>query len=161
MQRTIRAANQADVKWIERLLIVGTSEGHFSPTVGMQAAALLSTTLSDGGFNMLKLRNGKSTPVFMSAKLTVADLDGQPASFVLTLEDSKEVEIHLAATVKEFRRNGCFNALSNAVVAEHSKTKRVFARCYKKSSWAKAALAAIGFIVRTTGDPVELEFKAR
>lgn len=161
MQRTIRAGNQADVKWIERLLRVGTSEGHFGPTVGMQAPALLSTTLSDGGFNMLKLRNGKPTPVFMSAKLAVADLDGQPASFVLTLEDSTEVEIHLAATIKEFRRNGCFDALSNSVIAEHSKTKRVFARCYKKSSWAQAALVELGFIVCATGDPIELEFKAR
>ena len=147
--------------WIEKLLKVGSSEGHFGPTVGMQASALLSSTLSDGGFNMLKLRNGKPTQVFMSAKLAVADINGQPASFVLTLEDSMEVEIHLAATIKELRRNGCFNELSHAVIAEHSKTKRVFARCYKKSSWAQTALVALGFVVCATGNPIELEFQPR
>jgi hypothetical protein len=146
--------------WIEQLLKVGASEGHFGPTVGMQASALLSTTLSDGGFNMLKLRNDKPTPVFMLAKLSVADIDGQPASFILTLEDSKEAEIHLAATIKEFRRSGCFNELSNAVIAQHSKTKRVFARCYKKSSWAQTALSKLGFAVCATGNPIEFEFKA-
>lgn len=157
MRLKIRAANTTDINWIEPLLREGSRGGHFGPTVASQANALLNAILQYGGFQILKLRNGIQAPVFVNASILVAELNGTPASFSITLDDGSEIELHLAGTMKTHQRNGCFLALVEQIKKQKTQ-KRLFARCYKKSTWAVTGLTKAGFKITKQGDPVEMTF---
>lgn len=104
---------------------------------------------------MLKLRGGAQVPCFAKATLAVAEIDGVAASFVVSLVDEHEIEIHLAGTSKAFRRKGCFGVLVQHEVSKSPSGSRIFARCYKKSTWAVNALKKQGFKLTKNGDPQE------
>lgn len=155
MSLKIRPARTTDIDWIESLLKEGSRGGHFGPTVASQAHALLNAIFQNGGFQMLKLRGGIQAPTFVQASILVAELNGTPASFSITLDDGSEIELHLAGTIKKHQRNGCFLELIEQIKKQKAH-KRLFARCYKKSTWAVTALTKAGFKITKQGDPVEM-----
>jgi hypothetical protein len=157
MSIKIRSGKTTDSNWIESLLRDGSRVGHFGPTVANQANTLLNEIFQRGGFQILKLREGIQTPAFVQASILVVELNGVPASFSITLDEGSEIELHLAGTIKTYQRNGCFLALVEQIKNQKGQ-KRLFARCYKKSTWATAALTKAGFKITKQGDPVELTF---
>lgn len=157
MSLKIRAAKTTDINWIVSLLKEGSRDGHFGPTVADQANALLNAIFQNGSIQMLKLRNGIRAEVFVQASILVAELNGTPASFTITLDDGDEIEIHLAGTMKTHQRNGCFLALVEHIKKQKAQ-KRLFARCYKKSTRAVTALTSAGFKITKKGNPIELTF---
>ena len=157
----IRKGGSADIYWVANELVKGSKAGHFASTVAMQATPLLNQIVLNGGnLQMLKVRNGGKIPCVVKAFLLVAEMDGTPAGFLINLFDQDEVEIHLGGTVSSFRRNGIFRRLVEHEIDAHTQqTKRIFARCYKKSTWAINAFQSLGFEVTTKGNPIELTFK--
>ena len=141
-----------------RLLRSGTRDGHFGPTVSSQANGLMEALLHDGFLTMVKLRGSVQAPCRINTEFWVADIDEAPSSFLIALVDktANEIEVHLAATQNQTQRKGCFSALVNHLVSNHTSGNRIFARCYKKSTWAVSALQKLGFKVSKPGDPVEL-----
>ncbi len=156
MDITVRRGMPKDANWIAFLLKEGAKDGHFGPTLVAQAPALLDAIFKNGGMMMMKLRDGIQAPCFVSAEVLVAELEGKAASFLILIRDETGIELHLAGTKKSSRRNGCFRALVRHVVAKHEKNMRIFARCYKKSTWAIEGLKKEGFKTTKAGDPVEL-----
>jgi len=151
----IRSGSVKDIDWIAKLLIEGANEGHYLPTIKLQAKNLVQSVIDNGGVNIVKLRGSVQCPVFIKMDLTVAETDGFPVSFLICCEDINEVEIHLAGTLKGFRKNGCFNKLVNQAIINYRRS-RIYARCYKKSSWAIKGLEALNFKITKNGNPIEL-----
>ena len=156
MNITIRGGEPKDTYWIVSLLKEGAQGGHFSPTVVDQSPAILNAIFENGGFVMLKLRGGIQAPTFVPAEIAVAEIDGEGVSFLIILREGNNIELHLAATKRSARRKGCFKKLILYAVEQHNKRKRLFARCYKKSSWAIEGLKKEGFTITKDGDPIEL-----
>lgn len=151
----LRKGSTDDSEWIIKSLIDGANEGHFGPSMKFQAKEFLKAVIKSGGAQMMKLRGGIQAPTFVKMELTVADIDGVPASFLICCDDNDGIEIHLAGTLKKFRKNGCFNRLVEEVIKNHSES-RIYARCYKKSSWAIKGLEKLNFQTTKHGDPIEL-----
>jgi len=151
----VRPGSVEDIEWISKLLIEGANEGHYLPTIKFQAKELVQSVVVNGEVQMVKLRGSVQAPEFIKMDLTVAEMDGFPASFLICCKDANEVEIHLAGTLKKFRKNGCFNRLVIEAVTNYGNS-RIYARCYKKSSWAINGLEAINFKITKDGNPVEL-----
>ncbi len=151
----LRLGSTDDSKWIVESLIEGADDGHFGPSMKFQAKEFLHAIIENGGVHMMKLRGGIHAPAFVQMELTVAELDGVPASFLICCKENDSVEIQLAGTLKEFRRNGCFNRLVKRVIENDSKS-RIYARCYKQSSWAIKAFEKLHFKITKHGDPIEL-----
>jgi hypothetical protein len=118
----------------------------------VDASRLTAEILDKGGFEILKWREGSLTRSFTNASILVADLATAPAGFLITLLSEQEVELHLAWTLKDFRRKGVFHALVQHQIAESSSAPRIFTRCYPKSTWAMAAFEKEGFAVSKQGD---------
>lgn len=158
MSITIRKGNHSDAAWISKLLVSGAQDRHFGPTVEVQTPGLVNALLNDGFMTIVKLRGTVSAPCKVNTELWVAEVNGRPASFLIALVDNNalEIELHLASTLKDFRRKGCFLALVAHAKSSNSMGYKIFARCYKKSSWAVAALQKIGFHKSKEGDPIEL-----
>ena len=151
----IRKGNIDDLIWIGNLLIEGANEGHFGPSMSYQAMVFLQAVIQSGGVQMIKLRGGIKAPVFVPMELTVAEVDGNPASFLICCKEGSDVEIHLAATIKRFRKNGCFSKLvMNAII--NNSNCLVYARCYKKSTSAIKGLKKLNFKPTKKGNPIEL-----
>lgn len=159
MSINIRTGTEKDSDWIAKLLQGGAQEGHFGSLVSAQANNLLKSIFDNGGVQFLKLRGGITEPTFVKMYIDVVELDGDNAAFLITAVQDDGIELHLAGVLKNHRRKGCFLAL-----VEHAKKKwghnhKVYARCYKKSTWAKAALAKAGFSVTKGGNPEELTYQ--
>lgn len=156
---TIRPAREQDIVWVCNLIKDGARGGHFGFTIEKQAEDLVKEILLRGGVTMMKLRDSIQVPQFCNGAISIAEVDGQPAAFLLTMHDVGEVEIHLAATKKEFRRLGVFTQLiQREIDLNTNTTKKLYARCYKKSSWAIEAFKKQGFVQVSHGEPVELVF---
>ncbi|MBO2615337.1 hypothetical protein [Shewanella algae] len=153
----VRLGLANDVEWISKLLIDGANEGHYLPTIKSKAKELVQSVVANGGVQMVKLRSSVHAPVFVQMDLTVAEIDGIPASFLICCRDADEVEIHLAGTLKKFRKKGCFNRLVSEAIRNYSGS-RIYARCYKKSSWAINGLESINFKVTKDGNPIEMTY---
>lgn len=151
----IRKGSSDDLHWIVRLLKEGAREGHFSPTMQMQAEGFLNSVIEHGGVQMIKLRNSIQAPVFVPMELSVAEIDDSPASFLICCKENNEVEVHLAGTKNGFQRKGCFTYLVQDAISKNTNSK-IYARCYRKSSIAIDALKKLNFEVTTSGDPIEL-----
>lgn len=158
MNITIRDGKKSDLPWISELLIEGARDGHFMETMQRDAPHLMRSVLNDGVVRIMKLRAGNIGPVTLKTELKVADIDGQPTSFVVNFIDESEVELHLAGTCRSGRRNGAFSALIDDTVQRFNKNNKVFARCYKKSTWAIFAFKKAGFEHSKNGDPIELTY---
>jgi hypothetical protein len=152
----IRKASHSDAEWISKGLREGSRCGHFSKRMEVDASRLTAEILDKGGFEILKWREGSLTRSFTNASILVADLATAPAGFLITLLSEQEVELHLAWTLKDFRRKGVFHALVQHQIAESSSAPRIFTRCYPKSTWAMAAFEKEGFAVSKQGNPIEL-----
>lgn len=152
----VRDVKTSDIDWIEKLLIEGTRLKHFSPTVGSQAHSMLVEAITKKRVEFLMLRNGKKEQYFRGIKIYVAELNGTPASFQICAEDKDAMELHLAGTKKEYRRQGCFRQLVEHALVEHKNTQTIYARCYKKSTWALDGLKKCNFVITREGDTVEL-----
>lgn len=156
---TIRPARSQDVTWVCNLIKEGARGGHFYPTVENQAEELVSEILTRGGVTMMKVRGLIQIPQFCNGVMSVAEVNGEPAAFLLAMHDSAGVEVHLASTKKQFRRLGVFAQLiQHEISANQGKQKKLYARCYKKSSWAIDALKKHSFLQVSDGEPVELVF---
>lgn len=153
-----RPGTASDFPWICQLLSQGAKDGHFGITVPMQAPQMLNAIVNQGGFQILKLRGGIKAPAFIKAKLTVEEIAGQLAAFLITLIDDESHELHLAATERRFRRSGLFKKLVNNEISTASSGTRFTARCYKKSTWASQALLALNFTQTSTGNPADFAF---
>lgn len=156
MTTTIRNAQSSDVDWITALLKEGAKQGHFGATVAVQAEAVVKHVLSHGAMTMLKARNGRQEIVNVQSRILVAESNGMPASFLLSIKHDADIELHLAGTQRAFRKQGCFKHLVAAELASHPAQTRFFGRCYAKSTWAMAALRNAGFELTKQGDPIEL-----
>lgn len=152
----ISRATHSDVDWISQGLREGSRCGHFSKRMEADASRLTAEILDKGGFEILKWREGSLTRNFTNASVLVAEIAGAPAGFLITLHGEQEVELHLAWTLRNFRRKGVFHALVQHQIAECSSIPRIFTRCYQKSTWAMAAFEKEGFAVTKQGNPVEL-----
>lgn len=151
----IRKGSSGDLHWIVKLLKEGAKCGHFSPTIQFEAEGYLNSVIENGGVQMIKLRNSIQAPAFVPMVLSVAEIDGSPASFLICCIENKEVEVHLAATKTPFKRKGCFTYLVKDAISKNQNSK-IYARCYKKSSLAIDALKKLNFEVTNGGDPIEL-----
>ncbi len=151
----IRQGSADDLKWIVKLLIKGTNDGHFTPTMKLQAKGFLKSVIENGGVRMRKLRDSIQPPVFVPMELFVAEIDEVPASYLICCKDNNEVEIHLAGTKESFKKKGCFTSLVNNVVLNNIDSK-IYARCYKNSFLAIDVLKNLDFKVTKSGDPIEL-----
>lgn len=159
VQITVRSAETQDIVWISNLIKEGARGGHFSFTVENQADDLVKEILTRGGVTMMKLRDFIQVPRFCNGSMRIAEVNGEPASFLLAMHDDVEVELHLAATKKQFRRVGCFAQLiQHEIDLNRANGKRLYARCYKKSSWAMDALKKRSFVQVSHDEPVELVF---
>ena len=159
MTLNIRKGERADAVWISNLLKDGSRDGHFLYTVAHQADDLLESIFQNGGLSIFKLRDNLQEPVaqFVKADILVAELYNSAASFLILLIENNKIELHLAATKKQFRRKGCFSALVEHVIKNYRGSYKIFARCYKKSTWAIKALKSKGFVITSTNnDPIEL-----
>lgn len=157
-QIIIRPACSQDVAWICSLIKESARGGHFYHTVENQADDLIKEILTKGGVTMRKIRDFIQVPQFCNGVLSVAEVDGEPAAFSLAMHDIAEVEMHLAATRKQFRRLGVFAQLIQHEISLNRGTKKLYARCYKKSSWAINAFKKYNFVQVSDGEPVELVF---
>lgn len=153
----IRPASVNDGQWVVALLKEGAKNKHFAPTVSLQAEAIFGQILATGYLPMLKQRNGIQRMCHIQAIMWVAEINALPAAFLITLEEAEEVELHLAGTRKQFRRKGCFRALMRHQISAKTNQK-IFARCYKHSTFAIDALKREGFAISQQGEPVELTF---
>lgn len=153
----IRPGHAGDSDWICALLSEGARQGHFMSTVAVQAPHVIKATVTAGGFTMIKLRGRVHEPAFVGARLTVAEVEGVPASFLVTLQHDDHRELHLAGTLKVFRRLGAYRFLIEDELQGASPGTVYIARCYRKSTWAANGLKALGFVVsQASGNPIEL-----
>ena len=151
----IRQGSSGDLHWVAKLLKEGAKGGHFYPTMQLQAEDFLSSVIEHGGVQMTKIRNGIQDPVFIPMVLSVAEVDGSPASFLICCKENNEVELHLAGTKTPFKQKGCFTLLVKDAISKNPDSK-IYARCYKKSSLAIDAFKKLNFEVTNGGDPIEL-----
>lgn len=151
----IRAGEISDLAWVCELLREGAKEGHFLPTMTNQAEVLIKSIINNGGVSMIKLRGKIQAPRFIRMDLIVMDVDGNPASFIVTCKEKNELEIHLAGTLKPYRRRGYFRNLIQWIIKNSNKS-RIYSRCFKKSSWAINGLKSLGFKTTKVGEPIEL-----
>lgn len=156
MTVTIRPLQENDRAPVIAMLKEGVALKHFLPTAYTQANALLGAALSGVPFTMIKLRAGQTRPHQITSRAWVAEVNSVPAAFALSLVDANEIEIHLAWTLKALRRTGCMTALIQHEITLNNGQKRIYARCYKKSTWAVSCFQKNGFTLANTGDPVEL-----
>lgn len=153
---TIRDVNISDIDWITKLLIEGTQLKHFFSTVGNQAYPMLIEAIEKKRLEFSMWRDGKEGKYFRGIKIYVAEINGEPASFLICAEDKNAVELHLAGTKKESRRQGCFEALIKCALEDYQTIQTKYARCYKKSTWAIDGLKKCNFVITKEGDPTEL-----
>jgi|GEM_PF-1343596 hypothetical protein len=158
---SVRRATPADHPWIASLLLSGAREGHFSATIGQQAPRMLRDIATYGGITLLKARNGRVEPRTVRVDVWVAETSGAPAAFLLCMEDVDGYELNLGGTRPEFRRRRCFDALVDHAIDAAPSASRIYARCYKASGLAMAALQRRGFVITTPGDPDELTLQPR
>ncbi|MCL1075416.1 hypothetical protein [Shewanella dokdonensis] len=151
----IRKGSSSDLRWIVKLLKEGARDGHFLPTMQMQAEGYLNSVIEHGGVQMIKLRNSIQAPVFVPMELSVAEIDGSPSSFLVCCKENNEVEVHLAGTKTPFKQKGCFTYLVQDTISKNQNSK-IYARCYRKSSIAIDALKKLNFEIAAGGDPIEL-----
>ncbi|MGE4503693.1 MAG: hypothetical protein AB7D03_12545 [Thiomicrospira sp.] len=151
----IRKGSSEDFHWIVKLLKEGAKNGHFLPVMQSQAEGFLNSVIENGGVNMIKIRTHVQSPVFVPMTLSVAEIDGFPASFLICCIENKEIEVHLAGTKMDFKRQGCFTYLVEDVVSKNLNSK-IYARCYKKSSFAIDAFKKLNFEVTNAEEPIEL-----
>ncbi len=153
----LRQGTMNDSTWIAKLLVEGAIDGHFGNSMKLQALVFLNAIIESGGVQMIKLRGNIQAPTFVPMELTVAEVDGVPASFLICSKESGAVEIHLAGTKKTFRKNGCFTRLVSDAISKN-KNSRIYARCYKRSSVAIKRLKNLNFKPTKKGEPLELTF---
>ena len=161
MHIEIRAGTEADLTLVSGLLREGARQRHFASSVEKEATSILRSVLTNGGVRMSKRRGGSRVPRFVKAKLVVAMYEGVPASFLLVLFEEQGIELHLAGTAKAYRRRGLFRALVQHELLHSLPEFRIYARCYRKSTWAVNALKGLGFALSQDGDPQEFTFDRR
>lgn len=162
-QLTIRRATPDDAVWIFDEIGEGVQAGHFSDSLldDFQRMGLIAQVIAKNELRILKLRNNAATPVVMPADLWVAEHNGDPAGFLLSLiEGSKmhpdAIELHLGGTVTSHRKQGVFQAMLQHQISVFSRRPRIYARCYQGSTQAMAILQTQGFSITRMGDPIEL-----
>ncbi|MBC7907134.1 MAG: GNAT family N-acetyltransferase [Rhodospirillaceae bacterium] len=156
----IRTGCKEDMPWVTQLLIDGVAGRHFNPTVNRQADGLLNEILRCGAFEMMKARHGTIYRTRVNARFDVAEINGEPASFLITLSEGRETELHLTGTKKQFRRRGCARRLAQHAIELANNQTRIFARCYRASSFAIDSLKKMGFVQDGEDkDTVELALK--
>lgn len=156
----VREGREQDLPWVAQLLKEGVAGRHFNPTVQQQATDLLSEILRCGALDMRKARHGKVYLTRVDARFEVAEINGEPASFLITLSEGNETELHLAGTKKQFRRRGCARRLTQNAIDRVKNQTRIFARCYRASTFAIDNLKKMGFIQDgEDNDTVELAVK--
>ena len=156
---TVRNIVESDIVWIEKLLFDGARSKHFGSTVGNQAHQMLKEVIAKKQLEFLILRDGKQQPRLRGVKIFIADADGVPASFLMCAEDYGEVELHLAATKKEYQRLGCFGVLIKYDLKEYQSIEKKYARCYRKSTWALDGLIKYNFKITRDGNPLVLVYR--
>ena len=154
----IRNAFENDLDWVRKELEEGARLGHFAPSVETDANRFLPAMLSNGCIDMRNQRGGK---IFRSKKVAyalIAEVNGKPAAFLISPFEGNEIELHLAGTLKIFRRKGCLGILIRHMVTTNPKVNKIYARCYKKSTWVKSCLEKEGFKLTKNGNPCELTY---
>lgn len=154
---TVREGVLGDLTWIAQLIVKGSKERHFKPTTANVAIPLINSLISTGGVTIRKARYGNVWNEHVRGHIWVAELSGKPVSFLITLENDNSYELHLAYTVQTMRRKGGFTHLIRHCLNQAPMGKRVFARCYKKSTYAIMKLRTLGFTWAGGSDPLELE----
>lgn len=143
---TIRPFCETDLEWVKELLIYGTKQKHFSSFFQHNTEPMLKDVLSLGSVMFRMDRNGLVVDRPRRIDIIVAEVDGFPASFLYCAHDEDgSVELHLAATKKEFRRRGCFTLLVKNALEKYSNISKFYVRCYEKSTFAKDALKKLNF----------------
>jgi hypothetical protein len=148
MSLSIRPMTRSDAPWVIHLLRDGTAGGHFLPTVAAQAPVFIDKWLDPSGFPMQLLRQKNISIRHVTAKCWVAEAHGQSAAFLIALDHHGELELHLASTKPEWRRQGALLALCRHAIDQIPPDAgiRIYARCYQKSTWAIDALLKLNFL---------------
>lgn len=153
----IREGNNDDLLWVSKLLSDGVRDGHFGLNLS-NIKLFLKAIINKEKINFVSLRGKIDVSENYEFKLLVADLDATPTSFIVLKIGHDGIELHLAATEKENRKKGCFKNLIKHVINNSHRKDRIFARCYKNSTYAINALEQMGFIAKGNGDPIELNY---
>lgn len=159
----IRRATHDDAIWIFDELGNGAREGHFSESLmsEFQRMALIASVTVNSQISIAKQRKGLVKLEILPAELWVAQLNGEPAGFLLTLLEGtrgtpSSIELHLAGTLSKFRRNGVSLSLIKHQLSRAPKGIPISARCYEVSMVAIYVLLSNGFEFLNFGDPVEM-----
>lgn len=153
----IREGNNDDLLWVSKLLSDGTRDGHFGLDL-LNIKPFLKAIINKQKINFVSLRGKIDVSENYEFRLLVADLDANPTSFIILKIGHDGTELHLAATEKKNRKKGCFKSLIKHVINNSQRKDRIFARCYKNSTYAINALEQMGFIAKGNGDPIELDY---
>lgn len=152
----IRDVKNSDIDWIANLLIEGGKQKHFIGTERREHAyTILEEAIFKNYVSYWSIKDLKKIKTFKRAETYIAEIDGSVAGFLLCSFDSNGMELHLAATKKEFRRKGCFIHLIDYAINNFEGTKKIYARCYEKSSWAINGLKKYGFVKTNEGKAIE------
>ena len=155
----IRQGEQSDLSWTAKILEAGIDEGHFSKLLKNNSAPLIKAIINKDEIKFVGMRGKIDSTQRYNFDLLIAELNNIAVSFLVLKIGVDGVELHLAGTLKEHRRKGYFYALANHVKEKYTKNTRLYARCYKKSTFAINALEKLGFEKIKDGDPIELELK--
>lgn len=151
-----RKALASDKQWIVAEMIEGKRDGHFRGEIDRQATQIFEAIISKKPICIVSMRNGVTQLQASNYEIFVVELDSIAAGYLITRQTPNEIELHLCGTKKEYRRRGVFAKLVTQAIANSVPTTKIYARCYKKSSWAIAGFEKLGFKVSKLGDPKEL-----
>lgn len=155
MSTVLRDANPKDSAWLVSMLKEGARDGHYGPAMKYQSKEFIQSIFENGGIYMVKMRGGIQDPSFVHASISIVDDHDSPVAFLVCCKDENGAEVHLAGTEKKARGKGYFNMLIKDLIKNNGES-RIYARCYKKSSWAITALTKLNFAITKDGDPIEL-----
>lgn len=156
----LRAAKQSDIIWIAGMLKDGANEGHFNKSIINSSVGLITAITNNQKINFTAMRGTIDDKQDFYFDLLVLDINDKPVSFLVLKSGQDGLELHLAGTKTQYRRKGYFQHIANHVIQQY-KHSRIYARCYKKSTFAMAALKKIGFEKVKDGDPIELELNQK
>ena len=92
----------------------------------------------------LKTRNNEVNLASVIPTLFVAEIKDVKCAFLLVFDYGDELELYIAATHKNYRRNGAIRLIINHVMKQNS-GKKITARCYLKSTYAISLLEKMNF----------------
>lgn len=144
----IRDAKMQDIKFMQDLIKEGVKGRHFLDESKINGPRFVGSIIELLDKIINKEVIGVMDP---SRNITgfkywakIAEFEGKLAGMIICKTDNKEIEIHMLAVDKLYRRKGIANYLVLDEINRY-KGSTFIARCYKKSTYAMALFKKIGF----------------